>query len=323
MTTNRPKDLLIGRSAYPLATLREIDTTMRTRMLDDDRVLRRPLTVALVLALAALVWTTSSVGALVIFVGVSVSIGLHEGAHLLVARLCGARISQYFIGFGPRLWQRRIRDTEVSLRLLPFVGGAVEIHPDDEPKVSHRSWLAIAIAGPLANILFGWGLLFGASVVADQVPVAEAFPTTTEQTTSMIGLTTGTVTRLPELVTDNVHAAAGGETPEDENRLLSPVSMVQLGNGASDAGGFALLLRFVAVINIALGVMNLLPIPPLDGSLVAIHALEGIAGRLSGRVVKVPRVLFQSVAYGFTGVLLFAMTAAMIVDITSPIAAFG
>ena len=296
---------------------------MRTRLFDDDKVLRRPLLVALAAAIAVVVWRTGSMGALVVFVGVSVSIALHEGAHLLVARACGARISQYFIGFGPRLWQRRIRGTEVSLRLLPFAGGAVEIHPEDEDRVSHRAWVAIALAGPLANIAFGGALLFGALAWFDGVPVAEAAPTSVDQTTEMVGLTAGTVTRLPDLVVGNVSAAAGGETPADDERLLSPVSMVQLGNGASDAGGFALLLRVVAVINIALGVMNLLPVPPLDGSLVAIHAIEGFAGRVSGRVVKVPKVVFRSVAYGFTGVLLFAMTAAMVVDLTSPIGAFS
>jgi membrane-associated protease RseP (regulator of RpoE activity) len=296
---------------------------MRTRLLDDDKVLRRPLLVLLGVALALLVTTTGSTGALVIFVGVSVSIALHEGAHLLVARACGARISQYFIGFGPRLWQRNVRGTEVSLRLLPFAGGAVEIHPDDEDKVSHRSWVAIALAGPLANIAFGGALLFGAAAGFDGTPVDEAVPLSADQTTQMVTMTAGTVSRLPELVIANIGAAAGGETPADDARLLSPVSMVQLGNGASEVGGMVMLLRIVAVINIALGVMNLLPMPPLDGSLIAIHAMEGLAERVTGRAIKVPKLLFRSVAYGFTGVLLFAMTAAMIVDITSPLAPFG
>ena len=293
------------------------------RILDDDKVMRRPLSALLAVAIGMLVWSTGSAGALFVFVGVSASIAVHEAAHLVAARWCGARISQYFVGFGPRLWQRTLGDTQVSLRLLPFVGGAVEIHPDDEPSVRHRSWLVIAIAGPLANLLFGWVLLFGASAVADQMPAMEAVPQTTDQTTQMVALTAGTVSELPQLVASNVRAAAGGATPDDTERLLSPVSMAQIGNGASDAGGIAMLIRLVAVINIALGVMNLLPIPPLDGSLVVVHLLEGIGDRLYRRTVKVPKVLFRSVAYGFTGVLLFAMGAAMIVDIVSPIQAFS
>lgn len=296
---------------------------MRTRLFDDDKVLRRPLLVALAATIGALVWRTGSSGALVVFVGVTVSIALHEGAHLVVAQLCGARIRQYFIGFGPRLWQRQVGGTEVSLRLLPFAGGAVEIHPDDEDHVSHRSWVAIALAGPLANIAFGAALLFSALFFFDGSSIRDAGPTSVDQTTEMVTMTAGTVTRLPELVVGSITAAAGGETPADEERLMSPVSMVQLGNGASEVGGWALLLRVVAVINIALGVMNLLPMPPLDGSLVAIHTIEGIGERLTRRTVKVPKILFRSVAYGFTGVLLFAMTAAMVVDITSPITAFG
>ena len=296
---------------------------MRNRILDDDKVMRRPLSALLAAAIGILVWSTGSGGALFVFVGVSVSIAVHEAAHLVAARWCGARISQYFVGFGPRLWQRTLRGTEVSLRLLPFVGGAVEIHPEDEPSVRHRSWLFIAVAGPLANLVFGWVLLFGASAIADQMPVQEAVPQTTDQTTEMVALTAGTVSQLPQLVVGNVAAAAGGETPPDTERLLSPVSMAQIGNGASDAGGLAMLIRLVAVINIALGVMNLLPIPPLDGSLVAIHVIEGIGDRLYRRTVKVPKLLFRSVAYGFTGVLLLAMGAAMIVDLVSPIQAFG
>lgn len=295
---------------------------MRARLFDDDKVLRQPIPALLAIAVGWVVWSADSLGALAIFVGVTASIAVHEGAHLAAARACGVRISQFFVGFGPRLWRREVRGTELSLRLLPFVGGAVEIHPEDEPGVRHRSWLVIAVAGPLANLLLGWVLLSGAAWL-DHSPPAEALSLGTDQTTQMVTLTAGTITDLPDLVAGSIGAAAGGETPDDSERLLSPVSMAQIGNGASDAGGAVLLLRIIAVVNIALGLMNLLPIPPLDGSLIAIHAFEGVATRVSRREVKVPTLLFRSVAYGFTGVLLLAMAAAMVVDLHTPIAAFG
>lgn len=296
---------------------------MRWSPTDEERVLRRPFRLALVLGVTAVVVVTRSLGALAVFIGVAASIAAHEGGHLLAARACGVRITEFMVGFGPRLWMRRLRGTEVSLRLLPFAGGAVKLHDEDEQRLRHRSWVFVAAAGPIANLAFGWALLFGAAAFLDGDGVVEAAPTATGQTRMMLTLTAETVQRLPELVAGNIGGAVGGEIPADTDRLLSPVSMAQLGNDATEAGGAAMLLRLVAVINIGLGVMNLLPIPPLDGSLITLHTLEGAAGRVTGRRVRVPKVLFRSVAYGFTGIVLVALAAAMVVDLAAPIDAFG
>lgn len=296
---------------------------MRISLFDDSRRLVRPIRLALVAAVGALVATTNSVGALAVFVGVATSIAAHEAGHLVAARACGVRITEFMVGFGPRLWTRTVRGTEVSLRLLPFAGGAVKLHDDDEKALRHRSWVFVAAAGPIANLVFGWALLFGAAAFVDGAGAVDSAPLATSQTTQMLTLTAETVQRLPELIVGNIGGAVGGDVPADTDRLLSPVSMAQLGNGASEAGGLAMILRLVAVINIGLGVMNLLPIPPLDGSLMTMHTIEGVAGRLMGRKVRVPKMLFRSVAYGFTGVVLMALTAAMVVDLAAPIDAFG
>lgn len=289
----------------------------------DDRRLIRPLRWSIVAGVVALVAGTGSLGAFAVFAGVAVSIAAHEAGHLVAARACGARITEFMVGFGPRLWTRHVRGTEVSLRLLPFAGGAVKIHDDDEAALSHRSWIVLAAAGPMANLVFGWALLFGAAAVFDGTDARDAAPLATEQTSLMFSMTVDTVERLPQLITGNIGGAVGGDIPADTDRLLSPVSMAQLGNGASEAGGAAMVLRLIAVINIGLGVMNLLPIPPLDGSLIAIKSIEGVASKLRRREVQVPKLVFRSVAYGFTGIVLVALTAAMAVDLAAPIDAFG
>lgn len=296
---------------------------MRWSLVDDNRLLARPLRLALLTGLIALVALTRSVGAFAVFVGVAASIAAHEAGHLLAARACGVRITEFMVGFGPRLWKRTIRGTEVSLRLLPFAGGAVKLDDEDEAAMRHRSWVFVAAAGPIANLVFGWALLFGAAAFLDGDGVADATPLATSQTSQMLVLTAETVQRLPELVAGNIGGAVGGEIPADTDRLLSPVSMAQLGNGASEAGGLAMIVRLVAVINIGLGVMNLLPIPPLDGSLMTLHVIEGGLGRVTGQRVRVPKLLFRSVAYGFTGIVLLALAAAMVVDLAAPIDAFG
>ncbi len=61
-------------------------------------------------------------GILFMLVGLGVSIGLHEVGHLVPAKLFGVRVGQYMIGFGPRLWSRRIGETEYGFKALPLGG---------------------------------------------------------------------------------------------------------------------------------------------------------------------------------------------------------
>ncbi|GAB3599884.1 M50 family metallopeptidase [Microbacterium tumbae] len=65
-------------------------------------------------------------GILFMLVGLGVSIGLHEIGHLLPAKLFGVRVGQYMIGFGPRLWSKRIGETEYGFKALP-VGGFISM----------------------------------------------------------------------------------------------------------------------------------------------------------------------------------------------------
>lgn len=61
-------------------------------------------------------------GILFMLVGLGLSIGLHEVGHLVPAKLFGVRVGQYMIGFGPRLWSKRIGETEYGFKLLPLGG---------------------------------------------------------------------------------------------------------------------------------------------------------------------------------------------------------
>jgi len=62
---------------------------------------------------------------LVFVVGVLIAIFLHEAGHFVTARWTGMKATQFFIGFGPRLWSFRRGETEYGVRALPlgaFVG---------------------------------------------------------------------------------------------------------------------------------------------------------------------------------------------------------
>lgn len=62
------------------------------------------------------------IGIVLFVIGLLVSIGLHEIGHLVPAKRFGVKVSEYFIGFGPKLWSRRKGDTEYGLKAIPFGG---------------------------------------------------------------------------------------------------------------------------------------------------------------------------------------------------------
>ena len=51
---------------------------------------------------------------------------LHELGHFLTARLTGTKATEFFVGFGPRLWSFRRGETEYGIKAIPL-GGYVKI----------------------------------------------------------------------------------------------------------------------------------------------------------------------------------------------------
>ncbi|MCU1584463.1 MAG: peptidase [Microbacteriaceae bacterium] len=61
-------------------------------------------------------------GIVVVFIGIALSIGLHEIGHLVPAKLFGVRVSQYMIGFGPTIFSRKKGETEYGFKAIPLGG---------------------------------------------------------------------------------------------------------------------------------------------------------------------------------------------------------
>ncbi len=61
-------------------------------------------------------------------------------------------------------------------------------------------------------------------------------------------------------------------------QLMGPVAIAQLSGGAAEVGWIAL-FTLMAMISLNLGILNLLPIPVLDGGHIFIMAVEGVARR--------------------------------------------
>jgi membrane-associated protease RseP (regulator of RpoE activity) len=64
--------------------------------------------------------------AVLVFVLLLVSVAIHEFGHLLTAKHYGMKATEYFVGFGPRIFSFRRGETEYGLKAIP-AGGYVKI----------------------------------------------------------------------------------------------------------------------------------------------------------------------------------------------------
>ena len=62
------------------------------------------------------------------------------------------------------------------------------------------------------------------------------------------------------------------------NQLVGPLGIVQLSGTAAEAGWMAF-FSLMAMVSLNLGILNLLPIPVLDGGHILILAMEGVTRR--------------------------------------------
>lgn len=104
-----------------------------------------------------------------------VLIFVHELGHFILAKLAGVRVLKFSLGFGPRLFGKKIRNTDYVISAVPL-GGYVKMlgeEPGEELREEERAWaynrqpvgkrMGIVLAGPVFNLLFAillFALLF-------------------------------------------------------------------------------------------------------------------------------------------------------------------
>lgn len=120
--------------------------------------------------LAALVTGTARTVAVVL--AIVVMIMLHELGHFLTAKWSGMKVTEYFLGFGPRLWSFRRGETEYGIKAIP-AGGYVKIigmnnldvvDPADEARTYRQATfprrLAVVSAGSVMHFLIAFVLMW-------------------------------------------------------------------------------------------------------------------------------------------------------------------
>jgi len=294
--------------------------------------------------------------------GIGFLILLHEFGHYAAARLAGVAVLEFSLGVGPKLLTKKFCGTAYSLSLVP-IGGYVkmldkEIEEREQPlgkpisAVSPYARIAIAVAGPCANLLFTLfayllitttgiphqttliGTVFQNTPAAagniqpgDRILSVGGKPTrywedmlaglasSSGNPTSILvsrkgegvitkvtpinlngrwligvrasGETTKELTPLSETLPKafNMTATDAKESLESFTHLFSnkgqiggPIMIAQIGAERCRMGA-ASMLMFMAFLSANLFVLNLFPLPVLDGGSIAFSLWEAIFGK--------------------------------------------
>ncbi len=132
---------------------------------------RRVLQLILALALLTAVFVLLGWGDLLLFIAILVAIVmLHELGHFATAKWAGMKVTEYFVGFGPRLWSVRRGETEYGVKAIP-AGGYVritgftsteEVAEEDEPRAYRNQpfhqRIIVASAGSAMHFLIAFVL---------------------------------------------------------------------------------------------------------------------------------------------------------------------
>jgi membrane-associated protease RseP (regulator of RpoE activity) len=199
-------------------------------------------------------------GALLLFIVILIAIVmLHELGHFATAKWAGMKVTEYFVGFGPRLWSIRRGETEYGVKAIP-AGGYVRITgftateevPEEDEQRAYRQQpfyqrIVVASAGSVMHLLIAFVLAiivvftFGQPTNNYKVAALEHWPGRTTPA-ALAGLKAGdTIVSIdgktfsnPNAMTDIIKRSTGRQLTlgvQRDGRLIQLEATPESGNG--------------------------------------------------------------------------------------------
>ncbi len=262
---------------------------------------------------------------LLLFIGIIVL--THEGGHLVAARRSGMDPTEFFWGFGPEIIGFDIGDCRYGLKAI-FLGGYVKLWgmtptselPPGVPEhstyraASHNGRLKTILAGPMVNLVSAV-LAFTAANLLRGASFGVAFEGGLDNLWIVISATGEALWLWVTSIGTYVGAVFSPDSVEAPVRFMSPVSQAQF-TGQSVDGGWASSLEWFGILSCAIGIVNLLPLPPLDGG----HAIVALAEKVTQKVKKRTDIRFdvqrlEPVAYVTVAALVLLSASALVLDL--------
>jgi membrane-associated protease RseP (regulator of RpoE activity) len=126
-----------------------------------------------VLAGIAVAAILNALPVLIVIAALIVMVMVHELGHFMAAKLSDMKVTEYFFGFGPKLWSIRRGETEYGIKAIPAGGyvrvigmtTAEELDPSDEPRSYRQATfprrLLVGVAGSAMHFVMALLLCYG------------------------------------------------------------------------------------------------------------------------------------------------------------------
>ena len=215
---------------------------------------------------------------------------VHELGHYLAARAVGVAVDSFSIGFGKVLLKKKLWGTEWRISMLPFGGyikprGEQDYYNksgDPESFWAVSSWKRafIAVMGPVFNLLMPWPLYF--LLLVGQPYPDVVVPEGAQAHRIGVVEAAGYAHKVSLKMYSSIWEAATmpRQEPMGIKEVGGPVAVYEFTESARkrsvETGDWGFLIDWIAFFSINLGVINLLPIPVLDGGHIVMSTVEGI-----------------------------------------------
>jgi membrane-associated protease RseP (regulator of RpoE activity) len=177
---------------------------------------------------------------LVFVIGLLISIFLHEIGHYVTAKKTGMKVTQFYMGFGPRLWSRKRGELEYGVRAIPLgafvriigMNNLDECAPEDEHRAyrskSYPRRLLVITAGSLMHAVIALVLFTGVYSLAGRLgetgEVVIMFPPVEQSPAALAGLREGDVVvsadGMPLTVRQDLVNSITSNQPGEELQLV-------------------------------------------------------------------------------------------------------
>jgi regulator of sigma E protease len=190
----------------------------------------------------------------------------HEFGHFIAARIVGMSIRIFSIGFGPKLWALKKNETEYRIAMIPL-GGYVMPEVEDEKEflaVPLYKRIVMTAGGPLASIILPLFCFALANCISTGV--------------SLNSLLIKPFIQIYTVFSGVIIALLGMFSQHSQ---LSGIIGVVAQGGQFIGGSFVKAIQFVGLISLNLAVLNLVPLPVLDGGKIFLYLMEGVHPKFS------------------------------------------